>query len=87
MYTDGGKQGDLFLSGFIAGLNADSSVNVILVPYFLPVLLKPAYKPFDSVALSQEVLLQRSLQFLKTSLAEYYFSIKITLSEINIRKR
>ena len=61
------KVGSSLPSGFLAGLNADSSVNVILVPQFLSVKLKPAYMPFDAVALSQEVLLQRSLQFLKTT--------------------
>lgn len=32
MYTDGRSWGALFPNGFLAGLNTDSSVNVILAP-------------------------------------------------------
>lgn len=32
MYTDGGKWGPLFPSSCLAGLNTDSSVNVVLAP-------------------------------------------------------
>lgn len=67
VHTGVGTWGALFANGFLAGLNTDSSVNVISAPETLPVKLEPAQMPFDAGALSQGVLLQRCLWFPKTA--------------------